>query len=113
MLGNGYCSPGVPLRLEVSAASKSTGGADGTGTSNPTKQDAISFSPKFFVRHGGYLNVHIDAVEQRAAHFSEVALNNTGSATAFTRAIARRIRTEAGSQNADCGLELVLDPVFP
>src|SRR3982750_2255041 len=87
MLGNGYCSPRVPLRLEASAASKSIGGADGTGASNPTKRDVISFVSQFLVRHSGNFNVHIDTVEQGAAHLGEVALNNAGCATAFTSVI--------------------------
>ena len=63
---------------------------------------AMILAAQFLVCHCWNFYVKIDAVEQRSAHFAQVALNDRASAAAFARRIreiAARARIHGGDQN--------------
>ena len=48
---------------------------------------AVILAAKFLISHGRDLDVKIDAIEQRSAYFTQIALNNCAGAAAFVRRV--------------------------
>jgi len=65
-----------------------SGGLDARG--NMRRADAFVLPAQFLIRNRGNFDVQIDSVEQRAADFPQVALNQAARASAFACRIAKK-----------------------